>query len=88
MPYAETALLAFKVRRDIFRDARFLGMIPLDAVRAREDMAAFSVVFFNPASVPENATCIFLISVFIAERADLFRNLLFSDCFALFNAET
>jgi hypothetical protein len=71
--------LALSVKREIFREARFFGMIPLEAVLARDEIAAFKVVFVNWLSFPENATCTFLISVFMAESADLFRTLLFSD---------
>ena len=75
---AET-LLAFKVRREIFREARFFGMTPLDAVLARDEIAAFKVVFVNSTFFSESAACTFLTTVFIAESADLFRAFLFSD---------
>ena len=78
-PYdAAATLLAFKVRREIFREARFFGIIPLDAVLEREDIAVFKAAIVNSAFFPKSANCAFLISFFMAESADLLRAFLFS----------
>jgi len=84
---ATVALFALKVRREIFLEALFFGMTPLEAALASVDVASLKVALIVSCSFSEIAAATFLSAVFTFEFIARFRMRRFSDCRCLFSAD-